>query len=83
LQIISEVEQIEEQQIQNQIAKHNHSKQDIVIEQKQQKVFCHSCMEKTEIISKKFFYTFTDGKAVFFCNEQEKNLWIGIYKLSS
>jgi len=80
---ISGVEQVEEQQIQYQIAKHNHSKQDIVIKQKQRKVFCHSCMEKTEIISKEFFYTFPDGIVVFFCNEKEKRLWIGIYKLGS
>ncbi len=83
MQIISKADQIEEQQIQYQLDKHNSSKQDIVIKQKQQKVFCHSCMERTEIISKKFFYRFTNGKIGFFCNEQEKKLWIGIYKLGS
>lgn len=80
---ISGVEQVEEQQIQYQIAKHNLKKQDIVIKQKQQKIICHSCIEKTEIISKEFFYTFPDGTSVFFCNEQEKRKWIGIYKLDS
>ncbi len=80
---ISEVEQIEEQQIQYQIAKHNLKKQDIVVKQIQQKIYCHRCIEKTEIISKEFFYTFANGTSVFFCNEQEKRLWIGINNLGS
>jgi len=79
LQIITEVEQIEEQQIQYQIAKHNPKKQK---SKTIQKIFCHSCMEQIEIISKEFFFTFPDGMSVFFCNEQEKKLWVGIYKLN-
>lgn len=77
------VSQIEEQQIQYQIAKHNHSKQDIVIKQKLQKIFCHFCPIRTEIISKKYLYKFPDGKAIFFCNSQEKEIWMRLHKLNS
>ncbi len=74
---------VEQQQIQNQIEKNSLKKQESVIEQTIQKIFCHSCIDRTEIISKEFFYTFPNGTSVFFCNEQEKRLWVGIYKLSS
>ena len=74
----SKVVQQEQQQIEHQLRK-----QTPVITEQVQKIFCHSCATRTELISKEFFYTFEDGKAVFFCNRQEKNLWVGLYKLDS
>ena len=72
---------IEEQQIQYQIEKNNLQKQDDVIQE--QKIFCHFCPMRTEIISKKYLYKFQDGKAIFFCNSQEKEIWMRIHKLIS
>jgi len=88
LQVVSKVEQlknvskVEQQQIESSMMKKHLMKQTPVITQQDQKIFCHSCISRTDIISKEFFYTFSDGKAVFFCNEQEKKVWIGTYKLS-
>ena len=80
MQIVSEVEQ---QQVEDQIKKHNLKKQEYVIEQTTQKIYCHSCPNRTEIISKESFYKFPDGKIVFFCNAQERDQWMKNYKLSS
>jgi len=77
------VEKQEEQQIQHNIGKHHFSKPDQMVAEQLQKIHCHSCPTKTELISKEFFFKFPDGKVVFFCNTQEKNLWVGFYKLSS
>jgi len=88
MQIVSKVnqeqiEKTEQEQIEYQIQKNNLKNKTPVITEQVQKVFCHSCTTKTELITKNFFYTFPDGKSVFFCNAQEKNLWVGIYKLHS
>ena len=72
---------IEEQQIQYQIEKNNLPKQDDVIQE--QKIFCHFCPIRTDIISKKYLYKFPDEKSVFFCNSQEKELWMRLHKLIS
>ncbi len=64
---------VEQQQIENEIQKKNFQKDDLVIEQK---LYCHFCPTKTEIITKEFFYKFADGKAVFFCNTNERDLWM-------
>jgi len=73
------VSEIEQQQIQYQIEKNN----DNMIQQKLQKIFCHFCPMRTEIISKKYLYKFPDGKAIFFCNSQEKEIWMRLHKLNS
>jgi len=85
LQIVSKVEQqeivdVEQQQIESSMKKLLVKQTPVITEQKQ-KIFCHSCPTRTELISKEFFYTFPDGKAVFFCNGQEKNKWLENYKL--
>jgi hypothetical protein len=85
LQIVSKVQQqeivsVEQQQVESSMKKQL-VKQTPVVTDQNQKIFCHSCPTRTELISKEFFYTFSDGKAVFFCNIQEKNLWVGQYKL--
>jgi len=83
LQIISEANQIEEQQIQDQIDKRNLKKQEyVIVEQTTQQINCHSCPSRTVIISKESFYKFPDGKAVFFCNDQERDQWMKNNKFS-
>jgi len=74
---------VEQQQIEYQLQKKNLQKTTPVITEQDQKIFCHSCATRTELSIKKFFYIFADGKSVFFCNAQEKNLWLKIYKLNS
>jgi len=41
-----------------------------------QMISCHSCSPQTEIIVKKFYYTFPNGVVAFFCNEKEKFNWM-------
>lgn len=77
LQIVSKVEQLQEQQqIEHALSKKNLLKQTPVVTETKQKIFCHSCSTRTELSIKKFFYTFPDGKAVFFCNNEERKLWL-------
>ncbi len=80
---VPQVEQKENNQIQTALQKHSLKKQEYVIEQTTQKIYCHSCPKRTTIISKDFFYTFPDGKAVFFCNNQERDLWMKNNKINS
>jgi len=72
----------EHQQIKSQIEKHDFSIKDNVIPEQPQKIYCHFCPNRTEIISKEFFYKFTDGKAVFFCNPEQRLLWMKLHKLA-
>lgn len=81
LSSIEQVQKTEQQQIQR-IVKNNLSEQtDVIIQE--QKIFCHFCPAKIEMISKESFYKFPDGKIVFFCNNQEKDSWLKQYKLNS
>lgn len=82
---MSSVKQVEQQQMENQIEKNNLANQTGVIQE--QKIFCHFCPTKIEMVSKESFYKFPDGKVdgkiVFFCNNQEKDAWLNQYKLNS
>ncbi len=80
---MQDVARTEQQQIEYSLQKKKLLKIKPVIAETDQKIFCHSCPTRTDLISKEFFYTFQDGLSVFFCNKQEKDLWVGIYKLSS
>ena len=88
MQIVSKVEQqqiekTEQAQIEYRLQKKHLVKQTPVITEQVQKVFCHSCPTRVDLITKKFFYTFPDGKPVFFCNAQEKNEWLDRCNLNS
>lgn len=87
MQIISEVEQqFEQQQIEHQMQKHsikNVKAKQQKLKAEQQKLYCHFCPIQTEIISKEFFFKFKDGRAIFFCNIDEKIQWMKILQLNS
>lgn len=84
LQVVSKVGQLaEQQQIEYALSKKNLLKQTPVITETTQKIYCHSCPTRTELSVKEFFYTFSDGKAVFFCNKQEKDMWLKLNKINS
>jgi len=80
---LQDVAKTEQQQIEYSLQKKNLLKTTPVITKTEQKIFCHFCPTRTDLISKEFFYTFPNGLSVFFCNKQEKDLWVGIYKLNS